>query len=82
MTQFTQQHIEKLEVLAGSRAGGARRKAALRVEDLLPLLALPPMKSRDVADAPTAADFNALRADLKEVHARLFQLAAILREKS
>lgn len=80
MAQITPQQIEKLDILSGSRAGKSKGQAAVRVDDLLPLLALPVMKSSTVSSTPTAAQFNALRADLEEVHARLFLIAEILRK--
>lgn len=80
MTEFSRQHLEKLEVLAGTRGAGARGKAAIRVDDLLPLLALPKLKSSPVASAPTVEEFNALRADVVQIHERLFAIAEILRQ--
>ncbi len=80
MVQITTLQIEKLEILSGSRAGASKGKAAVRIDDLLPLLALPVMKSSTVSSTPTAAQFNALCADMAEVHTRLFLIAEILRK--
>lgn len=80
MAELTPFHIEKLEVLAGARGSAAKGKSAIRVDDLLPLLALPKLKSVQVAAPPSAAEFNTLLSDLIEMHSRLFAIAETLRQ--
>lgn len=64
--------LEKLEVLDGSRNSKARRRAAVRLEDLEGLLALPPLKATKAAGStPTQAEFNALVEDVQAIHNRL-----------
>lgn len=73
--------IEKLEVLAGTRAGpGGASGAAVRLSDLSGLLALPPtLKSAHAAGAaPTAAEFDALVDDVQALHLRLLAVAEAL----
>lgn len=74
------QALEKLEVLDGSRAGAAEQ-AAVRIADLAELLQLASVRTTEVAVAPTATDFNALLADLKEINKRLSVVANVLQSK-
>lgn len=64
--------VEKLDVLDGSR-NADRRRAAIRIEDIAPLLELRPTlrAAKAAGAAPTAAEYNALVADLVDMHARL-----------
>lgn len=79
MSSFDQQRqIEKLEVLAGERPK-ARHKAAVRIEDLAPLLQIPQMQAAAAAGAaPTADEYAALLKDTRQLHARLTEIATIL----
>lgn len=61
---------ETVEILSGER--GNKGRAALRRGDLG---RLEPLTSRPIDSAPTAADFNALRADLDTLRLTLLQLA-------
>lgn len=72
--------LEKVEILAGDRPR-ARDQAAVRVEDLAELLQLASIKTATVSAAPTAADFNSLLADLKEIHNRLSVVANLLQQR-
>jgi hypothetical protein len=74
---------EKIETLDGSRSKQNRRKAAVRLEDLAGLLALPPeLKSAHAAgDAPTAAEFDALVDDVHEIQRRLTALRDALQAR-
>ncbi|KDR25966.1 hypothetical protein [Caballeronia zhejiangensis] len=54
-------NTEKLEVLAGDR--GDRKKAAVRRGDI----ATTRMRSKQLTAAPSAADFNALQADVAAI---------------
>lgn len=72
---------EKLEVLDGSRAGANRRRAAVRIEDLEPILEVPTLKSSNVTATPTVADFNALRADVKALSDTLNAISNVLRKR-
>ncbi|MBD9539926.1 hypothetical protein IB276_10725 [Ensifer sp. ENS04] len=70
--------LEKLEVLAGTRAGSMER-AAVRIEDLVELLQIAAVRTAQVSAAPTAADFNSLLLDIKEINNRLSTVAQVLR---
>lgn len=72
---------EKLEMLDGSRANANRRKAAVRIEDLEPILEVPPLKSASLSGTPTAADFNALRADVKALSDTINAISNALRKR-
>ncbi len=74
-------NIEKLEVLDGSRANADPRRAAVRIEDVEAMLNVPAMKSSDVTSAPTAADFNALRADVKALSDVINTISNALRKR-
>ncbi|MEH3111505.1 MAG: hypothetical protein PGN22_15540 [Agrobacterium cavarae] len=73
-------HIEKLEVLDGSRSG-SRERAAVRLEDVRDLLQLAQVKTKEVAAAPTPDDFNSLLKDIKEISNRLNAVAQALQRK-
>lgn len=72
--------IEKLEVLAGERPR-ARDQAAVRVADLAELLQIATVKAVELSAAPTAAQYNALLADVKELNARLAVVASMLQQR-
>lgn len=73
---------EALEILDGSRAG-KRGRAAVRIEDLQPILQLSTMTAKEISDgsAPTAAQYNAVVKDLAKVTSALAQVAAALQRK-
>jgi len=73
-------HVEKLEVLDGSRSG-SRERAAVRLEDLRELLQLAQVKTEEVSAAPTQDDFNSLLKDIKEISNRLNTVAQALQRK-
>jgi hypothetical protein len=72
---------ERLELLDGTRASANRRKAAVRIEDIEAMLEVPQMKSVNVTTTPTAADFNALRADVKAISDTLNTISNELRKR-
>ncbi|MGK9200487.1 hypothetical protein [Sinorhizobium meliloti] len=69
--------IEKLELLYGDRPR-ARDQAAVRIADLAELLQLAAVQTVEVSAAPTAADFNSLLRDLKQISTRLTVVAQVL----
>lgn len=75
--------IEKVEVLDGSRSGGSRRRAAVRIEDLDALLQIPPrLQATKAAGAtPTKAEFDALLVDVQTMQARLIAVASALQAR-
>ncbi|YP_010115335.1 hypothetical protein PBC5_gp18 [Sinorhizobium phage PBC5] len=78
---FNDRDAEKLEVLDGSRAGPNMRRAAVRIEDLQELLQLGQIQATEVSSAPTAAEFNKLLADVKELNKRLSVIATALQTR-
>jgi hypothetical protein len=80
MSPNDRQLIEKIEVLDGSRPG-ALRHAAVRIVDLSELLQLAEVRTKEVAAAPTQADFNALLRDVKEINLRLKTIADMLQAR-
>jgi|GEM_PF-2417906 len=72
--------IEKLEVLSGDLPR-ARDQAAVRIADLAELLQLAPVRTAEVVAAPSAADFNSLLSDVKEISSRLAVVAQILQSR-
>lgn len=79
MATFADRDKERLDILSGERTAKSRGAAALRLDDLAPLLALPALKSHAVSETPTAEEYNALRRDLVDVHERLRQISEIIR---
>lgn len=75
--------IEKVEVLDGSRSGGSRRRAAVRLEDLVALLQIPPrlQASKAAGATPTQAEFDALLADVQTLQTRLIAVAETLQAR-
>jgi hypothetical protein len=64
-------NLEKLQLLTGER--GDKKKAAIRRGDVVLSDAL--MASKQIAAAPTAADYNALQADIARVWNLLLSIA-------
>lgn len=63
--------VERLEVLTGERGAAGKPRAAVRRGEFA---ALAELQSRQVAAAPTQAEFNALQADLAALHAALTRI--------
>lgn len=75
------EHLEKLEVLDGSRRG-TREKAAVRIEDLNELLRIGgKLQTKQLTAAPTMDDFNALQRDLENISTRLNGVAAAIQKR-
>lgn len=83
MRAFTQHDAERLDTLDGSRTGRARRKAAVRIEDLAGLLELPQTLSaaKAAGATPTQAEFDALLADVRTLHRRLTAIVDALQAR-
>jgi hypothetical protein len=75
---FTQQDKEALDVLAGTRRPAARPKAAVRIEDLAPIMDLPVLQSKSVSGSPTEAEFNLLLEEFRELRVRIANVAKAL----
>ena len=74
---------EQVEILSGERRGVAKTRAAIRVDDLAALLTLvPKLRSTKISTTPTADEFNALVADLADIHGRLNALREVLQARS
>lgn len=72
---------EAIEELSGER-GKEKNKGAIRLEDVRELLMLPPtLQSSQVANNPTAADYNKLQADLTNIHQVLSSLSASIQKR-
>lgn len=71
---------EKTEILDGSRNRTALPKAAVRYDDLRYIKNFPslPPNYRYVSGTPTAADFNAMYADIKKLYELLGSIAVIV----
>lgn len=81
MQDFGPHDRERLEVLEGNRPR-AKRRAAVRIEDIAPLLELAPLTAMKAAGStPTQAEHDALVVDLQRVHARLAAIADLLRAR-
>lgn len=80
---FERADKERLDVLAGSRRAGFELQSAVRIVDIAELLRLAPkLKAVEPAGAtPTAAEYEALRADVAELHKRLLAISKALTEK-
>jgi len=70
---------EKVEILVGER--GDKREAAVRRKHLLALVGNLPAdtSSRPVNAAPTAEQYNALLADVRQLYAAINALRVLLR---
>lgn len=78
---MTARTIEKVEVLDGTRSR-QKGRAAVRIDDLAPLLQIKQMQAAKAAGAtPTQAEFDALLADFNALHARLLELSQILTKR-
>lgn len=83
MSSETELLKQKIELLDGSRRGGNPGRAAVRLDDLNGLLVLPEqLKSVKAAGStPTQAEFDALVADVHEIHRRLVAILGALRAR-
>lgn len=74
---------QRLEELAGARRAGSKGKAAVRLEDLQGLLALPAtLKSAKAAGAAvTVAEYDALVEDVHTIHRLLRALVGTIRTR-
>lgn len=68
---------EKVEKLTGERGDATGSLAAVRRADLR-TLATVEMQSKQVAAAPTAADFNALQTDVAAIFAAIKKISNVL----
>lgn len=82
MNQFEERSlIEKVELLAGDRPKG-KAKGAVRLEDLMPLLQIQPLKAQAPAGGtPTAQEYGVLMRDVKQLHDRLSEIANALQAR-
>jgi len=77
------QEIQLLIGLRGSASGGALPLAALRRQDIAALDRVKAMKSKPAAGAtPTAAEYNALRDDVRMLFEALGLIAQVLNNGS
>jgi hypothetical protein len=65
LSERTVQSIQELAGLRGQLTDGTRPREAVRHEDLGAIARMSEMKSKQVSAAPTAADYNALRDDVR-----------------
>ncbi|MGL4297334.1 MAG: hypothetical protein ACRCTG_16620 [Aestuariivirga sp.] len=66
---------EKVEKLTGERGDTTKSLSAVRRQELR---TLPALQSQPVTAAPTAADFNALQADVAAIFAALARISNAL----
>lgn len=74
---------EKIELLDGSRKGGAIDRAAIRIEDFKALLQLEAKfyASRAAGTTPTKVEFDQLREDMIQMFTVLRSMADALQER-
>lgn len=73
---------EKLELLAGTRNSGEKKRAAVRIEDLDVLTSYSyKLKSSTVSAAPTATQHNQLVDDVRALHNTLQALSKALKDR-
>lgn len=73
---------EKVEVLDGSGRATARPQAAVRLEDINAILEIADeLRSSSVSSTPTAAQYNALFEDVRDLHNRLRQVSEALTKR-
>lgn len=68
-----------LQELAGERGEGGRAHAAVRRSDLEAIGRIPELASKHAGAAPTAAQFNALRDDVRKLYEALEAIARATR---
>lgn len=76
-----QRLLEDVETLVGDRSRKNKVRAAIRIEDVQPLLRMSEkLQSAPAAGAtPTKAEYDALQADVKTVHDALLSVVGILK---
>jgi hypothetical protein len=65
------QQIQELSGARGQQQDGSRPRAAVRRQDLSAFNRMDQLSSKAVTAAPTAADFNALRDDVRAIYEAL-----------
>lgn len=80
---MNEQQREKLETLDGSRGRNARRRAAVRIEDVEGLLLVTQkLKAQKAAGStPTKAEFDALVDDVNALHKQLVAVSSALQAR-
>lgn len=72
--------VQQLQELAGERGDADKTRAAVRRADLADALGrVPALSSKPAAAAPTAAEYNALRDDVRRLYEALSLIAQALR---
>ena len=76
-----QRLIEDVETLVGDRSRRNKIQAAIRIENVRPLLRMSETLQSGPAsgDPPTKAEYDALQADVKSVHDALLSVVGILK---
>lgn len=75
------QQVQELTGLRGRLDNGDRPREAVRRENFSALARLAPMKSQKLSAAPTVADYNALRDDIRTVYEALSLIAQAIVQK-
>lgn len=70
--------VQKLQELAGERGEQAMPRSAVRRSDLSAIGKAQPLGSQEATAAPTAAEFNALREDVRRLYEVLERVAKSL----
>lgn len=74
--------VQQIQELAGERGDAAKTRAAVRRADLADALGrVPVLSSKPATAAPTAAEYNALRDDVRRMYEALSLIAQALRGK-
>lgn len=76
---LTERTVMALQELAGQRGEQGFPRAAVRRADLSVLARVPQLQSQPVSAAPTAAEFNALRDDMRRLYEALENIARALK---
>jgi hypothetical protein len=79
---LSDRHVEKLEILDGSR-GGTTTAAAVRLADLAPLLRIQTRLQavKAAGSTPTKEEFDALVGDLDYLNNRLIEVMQLLQQR-
>lgn len=72
---LTERTVQLLQELAGERGEPGRPHAAVRRNDLAAIGKIPPMGSNQASGAPTMADYNALRDDVRRMYEAITRVA-------
>lgn len=73
------QDLQALIGLRGEPGSTQRPRAAVRRSDLQAINDIPQLRSKDVGATPTAAEFNALRLDLRRIAEALSIIAQAIK---